>query len=278
MLSLSILAPLQIAALLTTAYATAWIARAVGSVRGRFAVACISILLLFLLQLMLLAIFNRLAEAGQSDLWQVAGLATFVAAAYLQFKSTFRLSSGKAFAPLAAYVGTLLVWACLMLLVVKPHVTEAFVIPTSSMSPTIEPRDRITVNRLLHPRRFDLIAYHSNERGHPIFCKRLVGLPGERLRFENGQLYVDDKVVTLPAVVAGSYHAGVMHNGAPVSGMRNLYHDGETIPLGRSDYFVIGDNVDISFDSRLAGPSDASSIVGVVDCIYWPLSRFRIVR
>jgi type IV secretory pathway protease TraF len=56
------------------------------------------------------------------------------------------------------------------------------------------------------------------------------------------------------------------------------YVEGQTILLRSNEFFFIGDNADVSLDSRLLGPSDRSAIVGVVDLMYWPLSRFHIVR
>lgn len=48
--------------------------------------------------------------------------------------------------------------------------------------------------------------------------------------------------------------------------------------LGGDEYFLIGDNVDSSVDSRMNGPSPGSSIVGVVDLVYWPLGRVQVIR
>ena len=57
-----------------------------------------------------------------------------------------------------------------------------------------------------------------------------------------------------------------------------LYQDGQTIQLKPNEYFFIGDNPEISADSRLDRPSDRSSVVGVLDLIYWPMHRARVVR
>jgi signal peptidase I len=107
-----------------------------------------------------------------------------------------------------------------------------------------------------------------------VYCKRLVGLPGERLRFENGSIYVNDQAMTAPAVVAGRYHASPFQQPNPSA----RYEDGQTIALGSREYFLVGDDVNISADSRIYGPSDASTLVGVVDLKYWPLDRIQIFR
>jgi signal peptidase I len=195
---------------------------------------------------------------------------------FVVFKLAFRLSTGRVWALLGISMGWGVVAIVFAMLVIRPHIAETFFMPTASMSPTIAPQERFVVEKLLHPRRWDIVAFRYTEYdGKPsVYCKRLVGLPGERLRFENGAAYVNDHLVAAPAVVAGRYHASPFPSSMP--GAR--YHDGQTISLGSREYFVVGDNVNISKDSRIFGPIDASSLVGVVDLMYWPLDRIHIFR
>src|SRR5205823_2060885 len=109
---------------------------------------------------------------------------------------------------------------------------------TPSMAPTIEPRDRLLVNKLLRPRRWDMVAYWRHDEQPPaVYCKRLIALPGERLRFDGGMVYINDQLMPAPAVVAGRCHASV-------PGTAARYADGQTIALGSDEYFLVGDNVD----------------------------------
>jgi len=213
----------------------------------------------------------------QSLRGSVAAAAALVLAqlliAYSVVRIGFQLSPGRALAPFGAQLGVSGLGALLLLGLVRPFVSEAFVIPTASMSPTIEPGERILVNKLATPRRWDLLVYVVNDpHGPEKYCKRLVGLPGERLRFENGQIYINDQLQTAPAVVAGRYAASLPHFSPP------QYFDGETIQLGEREFFLVGDNVNRSGDSRIHGPSDRSALVGVVDLRYWPLARVAILR
>jgi signal peptidase I len=157
---------------------------------------------------------------------------------------------------------------------VKPFLVEAFVMPTKSMSPTINPDDRFIVNRLLRPRRWDLVAYRNNGPHPEVYCKRVIGLPGEKLRFDHGNIFINDHLVTPPPVLAG--HLRAFPGETQPAYFR--YKEGETITLGDNQYFFVGDNIDISADSRMYGPSDRSSLVGVVDVIYWPVTKIRILR
>jgi signal peptidase I len=133
------------------------------------------------------------------------------------------------------------------------------------------PGDRFVVNKLDHPARWDLVTYHSTTPGAPVYCKRVVGLPGEKVRFDQGNVYINDQLMVAPPVVAGRYHA-------TLPTVRSTYRDGETIGLNDREFFVVGDNVDVSADSRIYGPTDRSAIVGVVDFVYWPPGDARVVR
>lgn len=195
-------------------------------------------------------------------------------AVFLILRSAFKLTSKRTFAPFVAYAAVVLAQLGLAMFVVKPFIAEAFVLPTNSMSPTIEPGDRFVVNKLIGARRLDLVAYWSQDAEPALYCKRLIGLPGERLRFEHGGIYVDDQPIALPPVLAGRCRASP----SALPPNRARYRDGESIVLGKDEYFFIGDNVDVSADSRLVGPSRDSSLVGVVDFLYWPLSRVRLLR
>ena len=151
---------------------------------------------------------------------------------------------------------------------------ELFRMPTGSMEPTIEPGDRFGCQKLFRPRRCDLVAYHVEGPDPSTYCKRLIALPGEKLRFENGDIYINDRLADVPPVLAGRCHA-------KIEGPQERYFpyaDGQTITLGDDEYFFIGDNVDASKDSRTMGPSKGAAIVGVIDLIYWPLGRFRLLR
>jgi signal peptidase I len=192
--------------------------------------------------------------------------------AFAVMQRVFKLSMQRTLVPFGAYVGTIVLQIVLAVVVMKPFVTEAFVMPTRSMAPTLEPGDRFIVNKVISPRRFDLVAFwHVDRPGEKpaVYCKRLIGLPGERVRFDDGMLYINDQRADAPAVVAGRFRM-------PPHYAR--YRDGQTISLAKSEFFVIGDNVEISADSRLFGPVAAADMVGVVDLMYWPRSKMHIVR
>jgi signal peptidase I len=274
--SLSILVFLTVLSVLLMAWALASSARAVGSPRGRFRVGLLVALLIFVITNAVFAIcYATVPNAGVLTLLAKLSLPpALFCAVFVGLQYGFKLTFKRTFAPFGAYVALSLVLAGLASFVVRPFVVEPFVVATWSMSPTISPGDRFLVDKIIRPRRLDIVAYWSQETPKGVWCKRVIGLPGDRLRFENGGVYVNDQSITLPAVIAGRCRASPA---AAPPGMAR-YKDGETIVLGPDEFFVIGDLVNNSYDSRLLGPSKVSSLVGVIDWVYWPPSRARIIR
>jgi type IV secretory pathway protease TraF len=86
---------------------------------------------------------------------------------------------------------------------------------------------------------------------------------------------VSDYRVETPPMLRGKLRASPAH--AAARGLAR-YGDEQEIELGPNEYFFIGDNGEVSADSRLQGPTDRSALIGVVDFVYWPPSRARVVR
>ena len=275
MFSLGIFAASLVVPFVVTAWALAFAARRLGSSRGRFRVGLLAALTILVLNLAFAAV-GSLAPANRfvpQPLHVVLLLAGQLIAVFFVLAWLFRLSPARTAGPFAVYAASAAVQIAAPALVVRPYLVEWFVVPTGSMVPTIEPGDHIAVVKPIAPRRGDVVAYWTADRPPAIYCHRLVGLPGERLRFSNGAIFVDDKELTPPTTVAGRYRA------APAGAEEyNLYRDGETIALGADEYFFLGDNVDRANDSRLQGPSVAGDVVGVIDLTYWPLGRFHVFR
>ena len=147
----------------------------------------------------------------------------------------------------------------------RTFVVQTFYIPSGSMEPTLNIGDRILVDKLsyhLHAvHRGDIIVFarppgETLEPGVNDLVKRVIGLPGETISGQNGQVYINGKPLAEPWLPKGV----VTGNFSPVK-----------IPSGH--YFVMGDNRDFSSDSRVFGPISGSLIVGRVVMRIWPLSH-----
>jgi signal peptidase I len=147
----------------------------------------------------------------------------------------------------------------------------------------VRPADRFFVNKLLKPRRWDLVAFRSLEDPKVIFVKRLVGLPGEVVTIQNGAVCINGRAISPPEALQGLEYVTEMEGcsyelwGAPQRPAK----------LAADEYFVLGDFSCSSKDSRLyecGAPGHppyavpASYLYGVVTHIYWPPSRCRAFR
>lgn len=140
--------------------------------------------------------------------------------------------------------------------VVRPFVVEPFLIPSESMSPTLEPGDRVLAVKPLYlvaePGRGDLAVF---DHGSGAVIKRVVGLPGDVISVEDGVLVVNGQPIDEPYVDYGLTDS--------------TFFGPETVPEGH--VFVMGDNRSNSRDSRTTGPVAEEDLIGRVVLRFWPL-------
>jgi signal peptidase I len=134
--------------------------------------------------------------------------------------------------------------------------------------------DRFICEKLLTPRRWDLVVFRSPNDPDIKLVKRLVGLPGEQVVIKEGAVWIDGERQRPPDDIAGLQFTAEFDApfGVP------LGSPDRPAQLGKDEYFVIGDNSRRSSDSRDWGPLPEENIEGVATLIYWPVSRWRVLR
>ena len=175
-------------------------------------------------------------------------------------------------------------------------IVQAFQIPSESMEDTLQIGDYLLVNKLCYGgsggladrllpyrvvARGDIVVFHYPVHPSQHFVKRVVGVPGDRLRLINRQVYINGKALRESYVRYTSHDVDVFRDdfprtNVPVPGlegkwwleMRKLVEDGELI-VPEQSYFVMGDNRDISDDSRYWGFVPRENIIGRPLLIYW---------
>jgi signal peptidase I len=159
-----------------------------------------------------------------------------------------------------------------MALVIKAFLLQAFYIPSPSMVPTLDVRDRVLVNKLSYHvhdiHRGDIVVFKRPPLEADVkikdLIKRVVALPGETIEARDGHLLIDGRVLNEPYLsneARGAMNAVTM---AP-----------QKIPAGH--YFVMGDNRGNSKDSRFFGPIAKNLIVGRAFIRVWPLSKINLL-
>jgi signal peptidase I len=144
------------------------------------------------------------------------------------------------------------------------------VVDGRSMEPNFVNGERLVISRVHYwlgdPERGDIIVFNSPKprtENESALVKRLIGLPGDTIEFRGQQLYINGELVEEPYIRE------------PCSPYRC---EDEAWQLGPDEYFVMGDNRNVSNDSRSFGPVPHENLVGEVLFRYWPLDRFGIVQ
>lgn len=133
-----------------------------------------------------------------------------------------------------------------------------------SMQPTLIERDFVLVNKLAYkigsPNHGDVIVFlpPPNPQGEP-YIKRIIGVPGDVIKVENGQVYVNDAVQREPYIQASPNYRG---NWVVPDGM----------------VFVLGDNRNNSSDSHQWGMVPIENIIGRAEFIYFPLAHWKLLN
>lgn len=142
----------------------------------------------------------------------------------------------------------------------------------SSMMPTLEQNDQIIVETIYNLERFDLVVFRG--ASDQMLVKRVIGLPGEEVWYENGQLYINDQPVNEPFL----QNELVANAGGQWTSDFTLEELTGQPAVPANEYFVLGDNRRLSNDSRYFGTISADSIMGETSFIYYPFSRLSFVR
>ncbi len=187
-------------------------------------------------------------------------------------------------------------WAVTIILLLFGSTTlvQAFVIPTGSMQDTLLVGDHLLVDKLAYappgPISKHLLPYEQVKRGDIIvlrspadlnltLVKRCMGVPGDRLKLVNKQVYLNGHKLDEPYVRHISAYTDPYRDNFPATpdamvsagGIDMLAHhivNGEiVVPPG--NYFAMGDNRDNSLDSRYWGFVPRDNIVGKPLIVYW---------
>lgn len=174
-------------------------------------------------------------------------------------------------------------------------IVQAFQIPSESMENTLLIGDYLLVDKLRYGgsgfsdlfvpyravRRGDIIVFRYPVNPTQHFVKRVVGVPGDRVRLINRQVYINGTPLHEPYVRYTSRAHDVFRDEFPrldlsapgLEGdwfleMKKMVEDGQLI-VPEGHYFVLGDNRDESLDSRYWGFVPRENVIGRPLLIYW---------
>lgn len=144
-----------------------------------------------------------------------------------------------------------------VILLIHNFIVTIFIVSGPSMDTTLHDRDGVLVNRILYafttPQRGDIVVVrYPGDPERSYYVKRVVALPGETLTIADGKVHINGKLLA-----------------------ERYINDQPTLPdmelvIPSNSYFTMGDNREVSSDSRIWGVADRRFILGRVVLTLWP--------
>jgi signal peptidase I len=145
-------------------------------------------------------------------------------------------------------------------------VLQPFVVDGNSMEPNYHDKEYLLVNQLTYrlraPERGETIIFRYPKDPQEDFIKRIVGLPGETLEIDHGQVYINDLLLEENYINVEEALSGQLSK----------------ITLKNDEYFVMGDNRNHSSDSRDWGALPRKNIIGRAWLNVYPLRYWGLVK
>jgi len=136
----------------------------------------------------------------------------------------------------------------------------------TSMLPRLEDHDRLFINKFVYHitsiERGDVVVFHYPRDPEKSYIKRVIALPGDRLRIDHGSVWLNGKLQSEGFVP-------------------DTYRDSRSmaeIIIPDDSYFMMGDHRSISSDSREFGPVERDLIYGKAVFVYWPAKDAGVVK
>jgi len=151
-------------------------------------------------------------------------------------------------------------------ILIRVFIFQPFVVEGSSMEPDFHNGEYLLIEKVSYrfqgPKRGDVIVFHYPRNPSVNYIKRIIALPGETVRIENGHILINGQTLD-ESYLSGSDQTLIDAN-------PELSYE---VSLNNKQYFVLGDNRAHSSDSREWGPLDSNFIIGRTALVLYPKSQ-----
>ena len=153
--------------------------------------------------------------------------------------------------------------------VVRNFLIQPFLVSGSSMAPNFSNGDYILIYELTYrmrePIRGEVVVFKYPKDESTYFIKRIIGLPGERVVVKNGIVKIYNSEHTDGFALSEEYLPSGLSTGGD-----------SDISLGDEEYYVMGDNRQFSYDSRVWGKVPQKDVIGIARLRLWPPSGLTV--
>ncbi|MEX0587402.1 MAG: signal peptidase I [Patescibacteria group bacterium] len=167
----------------------------------------------------------------------------------------------------------ILIFLALYLFLVRPHQIRG-----DSMLPNFHNGEYLLTEMVSYnllkkdPQRGEVVVFRSPEQPNLDFIKRIIAVPGEEVKLQNGRVFIVNEENPEGFLLAEEY----LEEGTVTEGRRTI-KEGELFET-EEGYVVLGDNRERSSDSREWGVIGKEGIIGRVWLRYWPPEAFGLIK
>ncbi len=163
-----------------------------------------------------------------------------------------------------------IVISLIIILPIRYFLIQPFYVKGASMEPNFYDHEYLIIDeisyRFKEPARGEVIVFRYPKDPKQFFIKRVIGLPEETIKLQNGQIIIINQKHPEGFVLDETAYLE-----------KGTWTKGELeIKLKADEYFVLGDNRNSSLDSRIFGPVKREDIIGRTWIRGWPFNRFTI--
>jgi signal peptidase I len=164
-----------------------------------------------------------------------------------------------------------LAFSVLIAVVLIVFIYQPVKVEGTSMTPTLADQERIFINKFTYRfglasiARGDTVVFWYPQDPSKSYIKRVIGLPGDQIRVDGGQVYVNGQLLEEDYV-------------PPINRDSVSWKDGEAQIVPKDKYFVLGDHRNSSSDSRTWGYVPRENIYGRAVFVYWPLDKMGALK
>jgi len=165
----------------------------------------------------------------------------------------------------------IIVISLVIIIPVRYFLIQPFYVKGASMEPNFYDHEYLIIDEITYrfrdPERGEIIVFRYPRNPQEYFIKRIIGLPGEKIAFRDGGIYIFNSAHPDGYRLAEDNYLA--------EGVMTYSLTEEPITIGENEYFVLGDNRNSSKDSRSFGAVNRSFVTGRVLLRGWPLSRLE---